>query len=131
MPFTNKKTDSWTGLTGEADQMVRNIGHKFWVFEGVRGLQITSDIEKANIWLDDYWNNPKTSLIAHLTMLALDEEKAKELFFAAQEQWQAYENGIEDFLCVTGDGPESVPEKRPESYEAWSNEMETRYGIAC
>jgi hypothetical protein len=149
MPFTSHKTDTWTGLTGEADQMVRNIGHKFWAFVSGSQLKsylyeihITDDIEVANKWYDENYcgdpthgNRPSPIFHAFLVMFAIDAEKAKELFFDAQDQWTAYNNCIEDFLGVVNidaaDRPWTGPEKRKFTYEEWVKEMETRYGITC
>jgi len=139
MPFTDKPTDTWTGLRGEADQIVRNTGRKFWVFEGSDGLHVADNIEEANRLNEDYWKNPDTCLIAYIVMFAIDEEKAKELFYDAQDQWRAYTNGVEDFLGVVKiplDSSHMRPEVGPvrgrtTDYGKWAKEMETRYGIAC
>jgi len=141
MPFTNKKTDSWTGLTGEADQMVRNIGHKFWVFEGMDELHVTDDIEVANKWYDENYDGDPThgenlpEFMAFLIMFAIDEEKAKDLFFEAQDQWRAFNGGVKDFLNVVNvdeaDRPILGDETPPDDYEGWSKLMGERYNITC
>lgn len=142
MPFTNKKTDTWTGLTGEADQMVRNIGHKFWAFEGEDEIHVTDDIEVANKWYDENYcgdpthgNRPQPSFGAFLVMFAINEEKAKELFFDAQDQWRAFNGGVENFLDVVNvdeaDRPDYGPKTPADDYEKWAKEMKTRYGITC
>ena len=130
MPFTNKPHDTWTGLTGEADQIVRNTGRKFWLFEaGPTELVVASDIDTANKLLDG------DDFIAFVVMFAMDEEKAKELFYDAQDQWRAWIGGVGDFLGVVNIEEhlrsEVGPQTRDEEYEAWAKEMETRYGIAC
>ena len=130
MPFTKDTHDTWTGLTGEADQIVRNTGHKFWVFEaGPTELVVASDIITANNLLDS------DDFIAFIVMYAMDEEKAKELFYDAQDQWRAWLGGVEDFLGVVNVTEhlrlEDGPTRRNDEYETWAKEMETRYGIVC
>lgn len=131
--LTNEKTDTWTGLTGEADQTVRNIGRKFWVFEGVDEFRVTDNIEIANKWHDEYENGDGDDLQAFLIMFAMNEEKAKELFFDAQDQWRAYQDGVVDFLGVVNSHETNRPidPKRKLTYDEWAKEMETQYEIAC
>jgi hypothetical protein len=124
----NIKSPNWTGMVGEVDQQIRNIGKPHWVFEYQDGLVVTDNNYTAD-QLEEV-----TDYAAWLYMIAVDAEDAKKNFYNAQDQWRAYENGVEDFLSP-GD-PESGHVRgeyemyRDDAYETWAKEMESRYGIS-
>jgi hypothetical protein len=118
----NIKSANWTGMVGEVDQQIRNIGKPHWVFEYSKGLIVTDNNETAEqIFKITEW-------AAWLYMIAINAEDAEKNFYNAQDQWRAYEGGVEDFLSP-GDS-ECGPVRRDNAYETWANEMENRYGIS-
>ncbi len=80
---------SWTGLVGDQDKVIRVTGKEYIIFEGVEmipQMQVVENFENAYNNLDwDEW----------CYVCAESEEMAKERFYDAHDQWSIDNEGFD------------------------------------
>lgn len=127
-------TCSWTGLHILEDLRVRKEGKKIWVFEYLdrtHTLFATDDPAVAQ----EHWERGEWD--AYLIMWAENTDLAKVRFYDAQDQCNAYLNGVVDWVNVVHlaveHRPETGPIHRPvgdtNGYGEWVAEYKNRYGV--
>ena len=122
------KQPIWTGLDGEADETVRNIGVAYWVIELTPGkFAVTQNFNTFHKLTE------QGEWLCWLLMMAQSVEQAMVHFHDARAQWEAWMNGVEDWRGVVSiknedERPESGPiDRLKATYKHWVVEYYKRY----
>jgi hypothetical protein len=125
MTSFNKTKILWTGLMGEADQEVRNIGKRFFVFIINGNLVITEDPAVAANFYQEH------SYTEYVCMISLNEKMVWKYHKQAIKQWNQWKHDDADFLNTTLQKGQGSFIERKLDFISWAKEMEDRYGIHC